>query len=208
VFPHHFVLLKPKNIVSGDFYYFQEKNGLYFLAVADCTGHGVPGALMTMLGHEILNEIIQTNGITSPDLILNELHLKVRKSLKQKERQNNDGMDIGLVVLDRVNQELWFAGAKNSLIYLRGDQFYVLKGDREPIGGKQLEMQRVFTKHIIAIHPELPMTLYLLSDGLTDQFGGKEKKKFGSQRLRELLLQMVELPMPEQKKLLDEAIEQ
>jgi serine phosphatase RsbU (regulator of sigma subunit) len=208
VFPRHFVLLKPKNIVSGDFYYFQEKNDLSFLAVADCTGHGVPGALMTMLGHEILNEIIQTKGITSPDLILNELHLQVRKSLKQKERQNNDGMDISIVVIDRANQELRFAGAKNSLVYLQGNQFFVLKGDREPIGGKQLEMQRIFTKQIVPIHPESPMTLYLFSDGIIDQFGGGEKKKFGSQRLRELLLKLAEMPMPEQKKWLDETIEQ
>ncbi len=204
--PENFILFKPRDIVSGDFYYFEQKNDKLILATIDCTGHGVPGALMTMLAAENLNEIIQNKEITAPDKILNELHKNIRKTLKQAETDNRDGMDMTLITIDHENKKVQYAGAKNSLIYIQNNELQVIKADKNPIGGEQREEERLFTKHEISIN--LPTTFYLFSDGFQDQFGGEQNKKFGIARMKELFLQIHTLPLPTQQARLNKTFEQ
>jgi serine phosphatase RsbU (regulator of sigma subunit) len=115
--PDSFVFFHPRDIVSGDFYWMQEKDGKILLATVDCTGHGVPGAFMSMIGIDILNEIVNGKGITAPDQILNLMHKRIRQALKQEVTQNRDGMDIALCVIDRDGKQLTFSGAKTSIVY-------------------------------------------------------------------------------------------
>jgi serine phosphatase RsbU (regulator of sigma subunit) len=184
--------------VSGDFYYLQEINQKTILAVVDCTGHGVPGALMTMLGNETLNEIIIGQEITEPDQILNELHKRIRKTLKQAETQNRDGMDLSMIVWDKEAQTVSFAGAKNPLVYVLRNEVYTLKADSFGIGGEQLEEERVFAKQTIDMRDIGEVTFYLFSDGYQDQFGGERNKKFGLKRMKQLFLDMHTWEMPQQ----------
>ena len=156
--PDAMVLFKPRDIVSGDFYWFAEmevsgRQGetKTVLAAVDCTGHGVPGAFMSMVGNAYLNQIIRLQGLLSPEEILNELHVAIRKDLKQKETQNRDGMDLALVVIDHKAQTLEFAGAKNPLLYIQNGELHEIKGDKFPVGGYSYENEQSFTKHTIDI---------------------------------------------------------
>jgi serine phosphatase RsbU (regulator of sigma subunit) len=203
--PSYFIFFQPRDVVSGDFYYFEEKNGKAILAAIDCTGHGIPGALMTMLGAETMNEIILNKGIVAPDLILNELHKNIRKTLKQAETDNRDGMDLALITIDRQARKVEYAGAKNPLIYIQNNELHLIKADKMPIGGEQREQERLFTKHEIEINS--PTMFYLFSDGFQDQFGGEQNKKFTIMRLKELFLQIHTLPLPTQQQRLNEAFE-
>ena len=203
--PAHFILFKPRDVVSGDFYYFEEKNDRLILATIDCTGHGVPGAFMTMVASEILNEIVQNKQIVEPDLILNKLHKNIRKALKQAETDNRDGMDLALITIDQKHKKVQYAGAKNPLIYMQNNELHLIKADKMPIGGEQREEERFFTKHEISI--DLPTTFYLFSDGYQDQFGGEQGKKFTIGRLKELFLQIHTLPLPTQQQMLNDTFE-
>ncbi|MCU0448559.1 MAG: GAF domain-containing protein [Bernardetiaceae bacterium] len=206
--PDSFLMFRPRDIVSGDFYWFLEKDGKIFVAAIDCTGHGVPGAFMSMIGNEFLNEIVNLMHIESPELILEQLHRNVRKALKQADSDNRDGMDIALCVVDRANQVLEFAGAKSPLIYLQtteaGPEVFHLKGDKHPVGGLQKETVRTFTKHTIAL--DRPTSFYIFSDGLQDQFGGPEGRKFSTARLKDLFLQNHHYPMDRQRGILRNAL--
>ncbi|TAE09873.1 MAG: hypothetical protein EAZ95_15480 [Bacteroidetes bacterium] len=204
--PEHFIFFQPRDVVSGDFYYFEEKDNKLIFATIDCTGHGVPGAFMTMVASEILNEIVQNNMLTEPDLILNKLHKNIRKALKQTETDNRDGMDLALITIDKANKHVQYAGAKNPLIYIQNNELYVIKGDKMPIGGEQREQERIFTKHKIMI--DSPTIFYLFSDGFQDQFGGEQGKKFTVGRLKELFLQIYTLPLPTQQQRLHETFKQ
>jgi len=137
--PHSFVFFKPRDVVSGDFYFLEEVDNKIILAAIDCTGHGVPGAFMSLIGNDILTEIIINQKITEPHKILEKLHLGVRALLRQEETKNRDGMDMSLVVIDKGNKILEFAGAKNPLIYIQNDKLKTIKGDKMPIGGEQRE---------------------------------------------------------------------
>jgi phosphoserine phosphatase RsbU/P len=203
--PESFVLFKPRDIVSGDFYWFTERDGKILIIASDCTGHGVPGAFMSMLGDAYLNQIVNTDGITNPDVVLSKLHMKVRQALKQEFTQNRDGMDMALVVIDKYRKVIEFAGAKNALVYIQNGVVFQIKADRMPIGGEQKEAHRTFTKHIIPI--DKPTTVYLFSDGFPDQFGGPDDKKFMVKQLRELLLQIHQKPFAEQEEILDKTFE-
>ncbi len=205
-FPDFFVLFKPRDIVSGDFYWYAEKEDKYIFTAADCTGHGVPGAFMSMLGSAFLGQIVNEKGITRPDLILNELHLLIREALKQAESRNRDGMDMALCVYDPATQILEFAGAKNPLVYIQDNQIHQIKGDRAPIGGEQKEAERRFTRH--HIHINRPTHLFLFSDGFSDQFGGPENKKFMIKNLRQLFLDIHQKPLAEQHDHLDQVYEE
>lgn len=208
-FDEYFVLFKPTEIVSGDFYYFHQKEDKIIAAAIDCTGHGVPGALMTMLASATLDEIIQNRDITRPDLILNELHKGIRKSLRQTETDNRDGMDLVMLAFDRQTPKVVeFAGAKNSLIYFQHQQLHQLKGDRMPIGGDQREQARVFTLHTIALKADQPAVFYLFTDGYQDQFGGPNQRKFMIANLRLLLEAVHQLPLEQQSAQLDQTIVQ
>lgn len=204
-FANFFVLFRPRDIVSGDFYWHQEKNGRHIIAAVDCTGHGVPGAFMSMIGDAILTQIVIDRDITEPDHILNEMHKGIRKSLKQDEGGNRDGMDLALCVYDPDKQTLSFAGAKNSLIFIQDGKLYEIKGDKFPIGGMQKEKQRLFSKHILDV--SAPLTFYLCSDGFADQFGGPYGQKFMSKNLKKLLLGIHQKPMHEQRELLQQVFE-
>ncbi len=193
--PSSFVFFQPRDIVSGDFYFLAQKEHKTIVAAVDCTGHGVPGALMSMMGKEIIAQIIDNYKIYEADLILNELHKGVRKALKQADNRNHDGMDLALVVIDNQQQEVQFAGAKNPIVYIQNGELFYIKGDKETIGGQQREKDRVFTRHTIPFSQESDTMIYLFSDGFQDQFGGVANKKISIARLKELFLSIHQQPM-------------
>ena len=203
--PESFVLFKPRDIVSGDFYWFTEKKNKIFISALDCTGHGVPGAFMSMIGNELLNEAVNRIKLTKPNEILSHLHTGVRIGLRQYETESRDGMDMTLCCIDLEQRTLEFAGANNPLVYMQDGELMVIKGNKYSIGGEQREVKREYTNHTIDISK--PTTFYLFSDGYQDQFGGKEGKKFMSKKFRQLLHMIHERPMPEQKALLDKTIQ-
>ncbi len=202
--PDAFILLKPKDIVSGDFYWFGQQNGKFILSAIDCTGHGVPGAFMSLLGNSFLENIIYKEGETSPDKILNELNNSVQKSLKQAETNNQDGMDMAICSIDHKAKLVEFSGAKNPLIYIQNNELFTIKGDKYPIG-RSLYESVSFCKH--QIRCDVPTSFYMFSDGYIDQFGGPDNGKFKPRRLRDLILNIHTKPMSEQKGILDETIE-
>ncbi|MCU0393126.1 MAG: tetratricopeptide repeat protein [Thermoflexibacter sp.] len=216
ILPHSFVLYKPRDIVSGDFYYFatlQEASvrqhdrsrlltNKIIIAAVDCTGHGVPGAFMSMIGDAMLNQIINIQRISTPDIILNELHKGVRLMLKQQEGENRDGMDIAICTIDLDARVMEFSGARNSLYLIQNNELKEIKADKLSIGGYQQEDERIFQKNIIDL--SVPTTFYLTSDGYKDQFGSEEGKKFSARRFKELILSMQHLDMDAQAKLLDD----
>ncbi|HAI75124.1 MAG TPA: hypothetical protein DCM08_02670 [Microscillaceae bacterium] len=203
-----FIFFKPKDIVSGDFYWVHHTGNQLVLAAVDCTGHGVPGAFMSLVANDLLNDIILTQHLCRPDLILNALHLGIRKLLKQEETQNRDGMDMALLAIDETHQKVQFAGARNPLWYVSDGQLTEIKGDRMSIGGEQREQERKFTNHVIPTAQIKDTTsFYLFSDGFQDQFGGLAGKKFGKTQLRDLLVKIYRQPLDEQRQILLENFE-
>ncbi|MEO6882763.1 MAG: two-component regulator propeller domain-containing protein [Bacteroidia bacterium] len=205
-FKNAFIVYKPKDIVSGDFYWFAEKGEKTIIATVDCTGHGVPGAFMSMIGHNLLNQIVIEKGIISPSEILNELHHGVQSALKQGEHNidTNDGMDIALCAIDVDKREVQFAGAYRPLFIINNTNFEKIEPDKFPIGGTQMEF-KPFTNHTKKLKEG--DAIYIFSDGYADQFGGKDGKKFMVKRFQELLISSQTLSMQEQGKLLDTTIE-
>lgn len=206
--PQSFVLYKPKDIVSGDFYWFAERNGKCIIAVGDCTGHGVPGALMSMIGHNLLNQIVLEKGVIEPDQVLNRLNEGVRAALKQDyhEQDTTDGMDIAICTIDKAKREVLYAGALRPLIVMRKVVMSKVESDRFPIGGSQDTRDRKFTLHRFPVDPG--DTLYMFSDGYADQFGGEKGKKFMMKNLLQKLVAISHLPMDEQARLLEETFEE
>ncbi len=203
--PENFLLFKPRDIVSGDFYWYAEKNGKIIYTAVDCTGHGVPGALMSMIGSEILTTIVTANGITKADVILEKMNDYVIKALKQeKEGLSQDGMDMALCVIDKENKTVEFAGAKNPLVYITNGELKQVKASRSGIGGYQQDAKDYSSE---LIHYESPTWFYMFSDGFQDQFGGPKNRKFMIKRLKELLLDIHYKPMEEQNEILDKTIE-
>lgn len=198
-----FILFKPKDIVSGDFYWSSQKDGKFIISAIDCTGHGVPGAFMSMLGNSLLNQIVLDQGITSPELILQELSKEVQNTLKQSETNNNDGMDMSLCTVDLTNKQLEFSGAKNPLIYIEDGKLHKIKGDKMPIGISHFKDYN-FGKH--KLNATKRTCFYLFSDGYADQFGGDNGKKFMTKRFYQLLLDIHKAPMSEQKEILNNTI--
>ncbi|MCS6967468.1 MAG: GAF domain-containing protein [Cytophagales bacterium] len=203
--PDSFVFFRPRDIVSGDFYWMQEKNGKVLLAAVDCTGHGVPGAFMSMIGIDLLNEIVNQRGITQPDQILNLMHRRIRQALKQDVTQNRDGMDIALCMIDERAKSLAFAGARTSIVYLQNGELFEIKGNNVPIGGLQHEKDRIFTCYWISL--EMPTTFYLFTDGYKDQFGGENNTKLTARLFKQLLYDIHQYPAPTQKQLLADYLE-
>ncbi|MCB0395676.1 MAG: tetratricopeptide repeat protein [Flavobacteriales bacterium] len=189
-FPESFILYRPKAVVSGDFYWYAEKNGYKYIAVADCTGHGVPGAFMSVLGSNAMNQIIRREEFDDPATILNALHRAIRKSLKQdiEGSESREGMDISLCRVDQANGTLLYAGANRPLFLTRKGKLHETAPDKFPIGGYQSETERRFTQH--EIRYEKGDMIYLFTDGYPDQFGGPKGKKFMNKRFRELVLSM------------------
>ncbi|HAP58825.1 MAG TPA: hypothetical protein DCR93_04720 [Cytophagales bacterium] len=210
--PESFIFFKPRDVVSGDFYWVHEQSGKTFIAAVDCTGHGVPGALMSMIGNSLLDEILTKKHIESPEAILDELQLSVRKALRQQDSQNRDGMDLALAVIDPKNKQLLFSGARNPLVYMQKGETHQVKADRMSIGGSASSTRKLgtFSLHTVPLAEEdgtpIPTTFYLFSDGFQDQFGGTEKAKYSTKRFRGLLTEIAESPMEQQQKKLDEAL--
>lgn len=203
LFPESFILFLPKDIVSGDFFWLTAKSEKKIIAAADCTGHGVPGALMSMIGNAFLNEIVLEKGELSAPGILNQLRTKIIQSLKQKGGmgESRDGMDIGLLVFDEQKKQVEFAGANNPLFFLRQNEITEIKGDRQPVGFQDGN-STPFSGTVI--HYTNGDTFYLLSDGFADQFGGQQGKKFKIRQLKEFIQEIKDKSMPEQERLLRE----
>jgi serine phosphatase RsbU (regulator of sigma subunit)/Tfp pilus assembly protein PilF len=205
-----FILYHPKDIVAGDFYWYGVKNNKRIITAADCTGHGVPGALMSMLGMTFLNEIVNHMGKTRPSDILSELRDLVKETLKQRgsEGESKDGMDMALISLDQDTLKLEFCGANNPLWIFRNEngktEFIEIDPDKRPVGYFR-GMGIPFTNKEFQL--KKGDRIYLFTDGYADQFGGPRGKKFKYKQLKELLANILEKPMSEQHTILKETFE-
>lgn len=201
-FKDSFVLYLPKDIVSGDFYWFDIIKGHYYIVLADCTGHGVPGALLSMVGYMMLNEVLHGRRISDPAKILARLHQGFRYVLKQEveDADTYDGMDVGLCRVDIQKGKITYAGARRPLYYVKGSEFVEIKGDRKSIGGRQRERKHVFTNHEIDIPGNNGdgLMLYLTTDGYADQ-NNPGNEKYGSRRLKQFLRDNAHLSPVQQK---------
>ncbi len=224
IMPEHFVFYKPKDIVSGDFYWIKELKNSIIIIAADCTGHGVPGAFMSMLGITLLDEQLWKIKLDAPGKILDDLRSRVKEMLAQKgeAKEQKDGMDMAVAIIDKEKNELHFAGAHNPLYLIRisslaentepefeaslsgrHHRLLELKGDKQPIGIHWEETEFSSTK--------LPLveqdTLYVFTDGFIDQFGGKDRKKYKTKRFKELLLAIQDESMDKQRDILENTLE-
>lgn len=207
--PQMFVYFKPKDIVSGDFYWFSKFENKYVITAIDCTGHGVPGAFLSMVGNTLLHEIVNIKHVFKPDVILTMLHTGIRLALNQssEDSDSEDGMDMSLCTVDAKLHRFQFAGAKNNLYVVQGDKLKILKANYYSIGGRQLrpDMQIEFTCYDFMYDDNT--SIYMFSDGYLDQFGGDKNEKFNTQRFREMILNNRNLPMEEQKNVLAETMD-
>jgi serine phosphatase RsbU (regulator of sigma subunit) len=206
VFPEHFILSLPKDVVSGDFYWFTQSDNLKIFVVADCTGHGVPGAFMSMIGNTLLNQIVIERKILRPDLILNELRKEIIKSLKQGEdSKSRDGMDLSLICLNSDTNVLQVACANNPVWIIKDDGALLeIKPDKQPIGYVSVAPQD-FSLNTVQL--QKGDYIYQFSDGYADQFGGEKGKKFKYNQLKELLLKMNDAEMAHQHTILQTCFE-
>jgi len=204
-FQETFVLFMPKDIVSGDFYWMYDNGDIQFIAVVDCTGHGVPGAFMSIIGHNALNKIVREYGLTRPSAIMDQLNIEVMKALLQRhEKAITDGMDIALIAFNKKNFTLEFAGAYNPLYVVRKGEVSVYKGDRFPVGMTSKDEKKSFANQEVDIQPG--DMLYMCSDGYADQFGSPEAKKYKSANVKKLLGEICDLPVCLQKDKLEKEI--
>ena len=216
IFPDSFILNKPKDIVSGDFYWFERKENQILFAAVDCTGHGVSGAFMSIIGYNQLNEAVNVSGLTRPDQILNALNKGISKALRQSETENEkdgllpssqvrDGMDIALCSYNLQTRHLEFAGACNPLWMVRNGELFELSADKQPVIAWPGQELKAFTQKEVQLFPG--DCIYLFSDGYADQFGGPNGKKFKNENFKNTLLKNADLPMEKQKIILNETIE-
>jgi serine phosphatase RsbU (regulator of sigma subunit) len=209
--PECFIYFQPKDIVSGDFYWCTKINEKILIAAVDCTGHGVPGAFMSMIGNTLLNQIVNEKQITMPSEILKLLNLEVIESLHQTKdgALSRDGMAIALCSIDYKNNQLEYAGAENPLYMVSDNEITIINADRHGIGSGGLMAKKnnssttEYTNHIVPIKKD--MSIFLFTDGYMDQFGGNERKKFGIQKFKELLLTNQHLSMQGQKEIIAKA---
>ncbi len=206
-FKDTFVLFKPKDIVSGDFYWLLEMNGKEFIAAVDCTGHGVPGAFMSIIGHNMLNKVVKEYGINKPSEILQHLDAEVTKTLHQQDETVTimDGMDMTLIAYQKDKNLIEFAGAYNPIYLIRNGELIETKGDRFSIGRSEVFTEKNFTNHEIKV--QKGDAIYLFSDGYADQFGGESGKKFKIQPMKELILNIQGKTMEEQRSILESTLE-
>lgn len=206
MFADHFVLHKPKDVVSGDFHWYHRLGpDVCLVAAADCTGHGMPGAMIAAIGCSLLNELVVQHPHSDPAELLGLLNQRMILALDQQGRRKGagDGMDVALCRVDRKQHEVLFAGAFRPLYWMHDGQLTIINGDRKPVGGSHHDLHRHFSVHRIAYHPG--DRLYLFSDGYVDQFGGPERKKFMAARFNEMLISHQHLPMAAQAEVLERA---
>ncbi|CAN5128071.1 hypothetical protein BH09BAC5_BH09BAC5_16130 [soil metagenome] len=202
VLPNSFILYQPKDVVSGDFYWLDKRDGFSIFAAVDCTGHGVPGALMSVVGFNLLNQAVNEMGLTKPSDIIHHLDYGVNKLLRQSEEGNTvkDGMDLALCSYDASTRKMQYAGVFNPAYIICKDEFIQLKPDKFPIGINVDGVTDNYTNQEYQLYPG--DMIYLFSDGYADQFGGQVGKKYKYTRFRELLLKIYKLPCDEQKAIL------
>lgn len=202
----NFILYKPKDIVSGDFYWIKQVNQYIILVCADCTGHGVPGALMSMLGISCLKDIVQRKEITQANQVLNELRKEIKQSLRQtgKKEESREGIDMALCVIDTNLNHMQYSGAYSSLYLISNNSgspvLKEIKADKMPVG-VHFSSDTSFTNHEIKL--EIGDTFYMSSDGLIDQVGGSKDTRFGNENFKKLLLEIHDQPLYEQKEILE-----
>jgi len=204
-FRDSFIFFRPKDIVSGDFYWIGEKGDKIFVVAADCTGHGVPGALMSVIGLDIIDKTINEENIEKPSRILAIMNKGLEKTFSREKNIGTiirDGMDIGLCVIDRKQKRFEYAGAFFPLYLVRDDMLIEVKGDKYIIGMNPEGIE--YTNHEVDLKED--DIIYIFSDGYVDQFGGQENKKFMYRRFRYLLLKIHSLPFEDQKAILEENI--
>lgn len=199
--PDSFILYEPKDIVAGDFYWMEGVNNLIIFAAADCTGHGVPGAMVSLVCHNAMNRAVREFMLVEPDEILNKTRELVIETFEKSDNEVKDGMDIALCTINTESNKLSFAGANNGLYFIRNGELIEIKPDKQPIG-KYIDA-KPFTKHVMNL--EKGDVIYTFSDGYADQFGGPKGKKFMYKPFREMLLSIHEKPMEEQHELLSDS---
>jgi serine phosphatase RsbU (regulator of sigma subunit) len=205
LFPQHFLVYMPRDIVSGDFYYYTQQGDDHFLAVVDCTGHGVPGAFMSLIGYNSLNQTINNLGVTDTSEILSVLNTTIQSTLQQEGGSNKDGMDLSLLRINPQKRIVQFSGAMRPVLWWHQYELHEVRGSRHSIGGDSLSGEvPVFEEKTLRIEPG--DTIYLFSDGVTDQFGGPEGRKFSMRRLRDLLIRNMHKTMPDQEQLLQRTL--
>ena len=208
ILPKSFVLYKPKDIVSGDFYWIDKKDDWCYFAAVDCTGHGVPGAFMSIVGYNLLKDILKNTNTIEPSVIMDKMNDGVANTLHTNttsEKQSKDGMDMTLCALNYDTLELQFAGAYNPLYIIRNNELIQYKADKFPVGMFIGEKQN-FTNQIIQL--QKGDSVYIFSDGYADQFGGPRGKKFMASNFRQLLMDVSKLPIEKQKTTLNQTIEE
>jgi two-component system, sensor histidine kinase LadS len=201
-----FIYFRPRDIVSGDFYWFTKRNNKLIIAAADCTGHGVPGAFMSMIGSTLLNKVINDMGETNPSEILQLMDANIVDALKQKDELsgNRDGMDMALVAIEKDKNELVFSSASRPLYLVRKGELIEFKSSANSIGGYMYGKEKTFEN--TRINYELNDMIYLFSDGYVDQFGGANNKKFMSKKLKQMLAEIADLSLVEQKQVIHKTL--
>ncbi len=205
IFNDYFIYYRPKHIVSGDFYWFSEKDDKYFIAAADCTGHGVPGALMSMIGLELIQKIINEMGVDDSDQLLLTMNKELESAFFKEESGKaliRDGIEMSICIIDKNTKEMAFSGAFLPVYIVRDDKLIEIKGDKKNV--VQSFAMVSFNRSTFRLREG--DILYLFSDGYADQFGGPENKKFMYRRLRHLLLTISKYPLLDQERILDETI--
>jgi serine phosphatase RsbU (regulator of sigma subunit) len=204
--PDSFILYKPKDIVSGDFYWIEEWGTQILVAAADCTGHGVPGAFMSIVGNNLLQQAVFNFGLSKPFLILNNVNKNISRMMHQSEETSavKDGMDIALLSIDKSNNLIEYAGAFNPLWIVRENECFELKADKHPVGVFLGEELKSFTHNEFIT--QKGDVLYVFTDGYADQFGGPKGKKFKYKQFQQLLVANANKPMVEQKLILEKTM--
>jgi serine phosphatase RsbU (regulator of sigma subunit) len=204
-FSNSFIYYRPKDVISGDFPWYFKCNDNIFFAAVDCTGHGVPGAMLSIIGNLLLNDIISNNPKKKTSEILESLHNQVVQTLKQNNPENlsSDGMDIALCKIDLKKRRVYFSGAHRPMLFVNKAGVHILKGDRYPIGGMQYKGHNTYTEQMVPYEKE--DALFIFSDGYPDQIGGAEIRKFSSGQLNELLIQSSHLEAREIETNIDRA---
>jgi serine phosphatase RsbU (regulator of sigma subunit) len=201
--PSNFILYKPKDLVAGDFYWAESIDDLFFIAAADSTGHGVPGAMVSVVCSNALNRTVKEFGLTDTGKILDKTRELVVETFEKSVSEVKDGMDISLLCIDTKNKKINWSGANNALWYIQNNEVKIIKANKQPIG--KTEKPSPFTTHEIEYSNDL--TFYLFTDGFADQFGGEKGKKFKYKQLEELLLNNNHLALSKQSDLLNEKFE-
>ena len=205
IFPDYFIYYRPKHIVSGDFYWFSERDGKYFIVAADCTGHGVPGALMSMIGLELIQKIITEMKVDDTDQVLITMNRELESAFFKEESGKaliKDGIEMGICIIDRETKVMEFSGAFLPVYIVREDRLIEIKGDKKNV--VQSFAMVSFNRSTYTLQEG--DLLYLFSEGYADQFGGPENKKFMYRRLRHILLTISKYPLADQQRILHETI--